>query len=184
MMQCEKDENANETVVHGVFMRIFSTGVLITGNSGLGKSELALDLIDRGHALIADDAPLFLKDPTNPQKRIGRSDPKLYGWLAIRGLGLLNVPVLFGTKAVQNTQPLDLIIALTACENTMKQPAEPLQIQQERTTLVGLCYTQFILPITANRRLGLLIETLVKQWQLQTTPQPASTDMAWNLNLL
>ena len=90
---------AVSTVKHGVFLDVFEVGVLITGQSGLGKSELALELISRGHSLVADDAVEFHR--TGPEMLEGRCPPMLRDFLEVRGLGVLNVRYIFGETSIR-----------------------------------------------------------------------------------
>nr|QMS47830.1 HPr kinase/phosphorylase [uncultured bacterium] len=96
--------------MHGVFMEIYSIGVLLTGESGLGKSELALELVTRGHRLVADDAPEFTQ--IAPDVLDGTCPELLQDLLEVRGLGVLNVRDMFGDTAVKRNKYLRLIVHL------------------------------------------------------------------------
>ena len=102
---------APRVTVHGVFMEIYSIGVLITGDSGAGKSELALELISRGHRLVADDAPEFTQ--IAPDVLDGTCPEMIQDLLEVRGLGVLNIREMFGDTAVKANKYLRLIIHLT-----------------------------------------------------------------------
>ena len=102
---------APRVTLHGVFMEIYSIGVLITGESGSGKSELALELISRGHRLVADDAPEFTQ--IAPDVLDGTCPEMIQDMLEVRGLGVLNIRQMFGDTAVKNNKYLRLIIHLT-----------------------------------------------------------------------
>lgn len=101
----------NKIILHGVFLNIFGMGTLLTGESGSGKSELALSLIQCGHVLIADDAPEFYKDANG--QIIGKCPTLLRNYLSVRPLGILNVLEMFGPEAVIQQYPLQFIINLT-----------------------------------------------------------------------
>ncbi len=101
---------AESTSKHGVFMEVQGFGVLIQGSPAIGKSELALELITRGHRLVADDIVDFFK--ISPERIEGRCPALLQDFLEVRGLGILNIRALFGDNAVKPTKPLDLIIQL------------------------------------------------------------------------
>jgi HPr kinase/phosphorylase len=101
----------NKIILHGVFLNVFGMGTLITGESGSGKSELALSLIQCGHVLIADDAPEFYKDAN--EQIIGKCPTLLRNFLAVRPLGILNVQEMFGSEAVMQQYPLQFIIHLS-----------------------------------------------------------------------
>ena len=101
---------ADMLTLHGVYMEVMAIGVLITGASGIGKSELALELISRGHRLIADDAPQFSK--IAPDIINGTCPKSLQDFLEVRGLGILNVRELFGDSAIKKNKYLKLIVQL------------------------------------------------------------------------
>lgn len=96
--------------VHGVFLQIFDLGVLITGEPGIGKSELALNLLDRKHRMIADDIPLFARNDAEHIR--GICPAPLQDYLALRGMGMLNIRSLFGDRAIAPSAQLDLVIEL------------------------------------------------------------------------
>ena len=99
---------SNKEILHGVFMEVHGTGVLITGESSVGKSELALDLISRGHRLVADDAPEFTR--IGPDILDGRSPGILQGFMEVRGLGVLNIREMYGDNAIKRNKYLRLIV--------------------------------------------------------------------------
>lgn len=101
---------AERTTQHGVFMEVLGTGVLLTGGAATGKSELALELIARGHRLIADDAPLFSR--IAPDIISGTCPPLLQDFLEVRGLGVINIRTMFGDSAIKQEKYLRLIIRL------------------------------------------------------------------------
>ncbi|RBB94651.1 HPr kinase/phosphorylase, partial [Pseudomonas sp. MWU12-2115] len=98
------------TVLHGVFLDVFEIGVLIMGDSAMGKSELALELISRGHGMVADDAVELYR--IGPDTLEGRCPPLLRDFLEVRGLGILNIRTIFGETAVRPKKVLKLIIHL------------------------------------------------------------------------
>ncbi len=149
------------TIQHGVFVNVYGIGTLLTGPSGIGKSELALTLIDRGHQLIADDAPEFFVHSTG--MIIGRSTPALRHLLAVRGIGIVNIKQLLGATAVCEQQILSLIIELST-EPPQQEPGEPAYHEK---ILLNTTIHHTTLPFQVNRRNELLIETLVRHFQLK-----------------
>jgi HPr kinase/phosphorylase len=147
--------------LHGIFLNIYNTGVLITGESGIGKSELALALVQRKHQLIADDITEFCV--LDEDKILGRCPQLLQGFLAIYGIGVLNIPKLFGSESILSEQFLSLIIHLT--EEVTCTPA--LENSIEYVTVLDKKIPQIKLSILQHRHLDILIETLVRHHQLR-----------------
>ena len=118
---------AQRIIMHGVFMDVLGVGVLITGESGLGKSELGLELISRNHGLVADDAVEFSRIAPNMIE--GRCPPLLQNLLEVRGLGLLDIKTIFGETAVRRKMRLKLIVHLvrrSTLEEEVRTPAPAL----------------------------------------------------------
>ncbi len=157
---------------HGVFMNINGLGVLLCGKSGIGKSELALELIRRGHQLIADDAPLFYR--SGAARLYGVCPHVLADFLHVRGIGILNIRRQYGLSALSPCHGLDLLIELTA-ESKQCEPLRLTPLQSCRT-MGGVEITQFHLGVKPGRHLAILVEALVGLSQLQQTGYSASAD--------
>lgn len=157
---------AVSTVKHGVFLDVFEIGVLITGQSGLGKSELALELISRGHGLVADDAVELHR--TAPELLEGRCPATLRDFLEVRGLGVLNIRTIFGETAVRPSKPLKLIINLVLADDHYMQGLERLSIQSETQTILNVAVRSVTLPVAVGRNLSVLVEAAVRNYILQT----------------
>jgi HPr kinase/phosphorylase len=154
---------AEHVTMHGVFLDILGMGVLITGDSGLGKSELGLELISRGHGLVADDAVDFAKVSQNTIE--GRCPPLLRNLLELRGIGLLDIKMIFGETAVRRKMRLKLIVHLvrrTDMDNYDRLPMETLT--QE---VLGIAVRKVIIPVGAGRNLAVLTEAAVRNTVLQ-----------------
>ena len=154
---------SSDICLHGVLLEIFGAGTLLCGASGIGKSELALELISRGHRLVADDAPQFT--PFAPDKLKGTCPPLLRNFLAVRDLGVLNVQSLFGSEAVMAETFLQLIVNIESSAG----PALPdinNPIAQSRMVL-GINILEFTLPVIPGRNLAVLTECLVRNHLLQ-----------------
>lgn len=148
---------APSTLMHGVFLDVLGLGVLITGESGLGKSELALELISRGHGLVADDAVEFSR--TAPQLIEGQCPTLLQNLLEVRGLGLLDIRTIFGETSVRRKMNLKLIVHLLRSkpENFQRLPT-----QQQTQTVLDVEIKQVMLQVAAGRNLAVLVEAAVR----------------------
>lgn len=150
---------AETTTMHGVFMDVLSLGTLITGESGTGKSELALELITRGHGLVADDAVEFSR--VAPSVLEGASPPMLRNFMEVRGLGILNIRTIFGETACRHKMRLRLV-----CQLDRRQPGQDdplrLPVQQEFQEILGVRIPKVVLPVAAGRNLAVLIEAAAR----------------------
>ena len=155
---------AESTSLHGVFLEVQGFGVLLQGQAGLGKSELALELITRGHRLIADDIVDFFK--VAPDKLEGRCPPLLQDFLEVRGLGVLNIRALFGDNAVKPTKPLDLIIQLEMADHFKPKQLDRLNIDAQFEHVLDVEIAKFIIPVAAGRNIAVLVEVAVRQHML------------------
>ena len=155
---------AQKTTLHGVFMEVISVGVLLTGSSGVGKSELALELITRGHRLIADDAPSFAR--IAPDIIVGTSPPVIQDFLEVRGLGVLNIREMYGDSAIKSSKYLKLIIDLQPLHK--KDGNRNRLVNVEKTNCVlGLEVPLFTLPVAPGRNLAVLVEAAVRNHLLR-----------------
>ena len=149
---------ADKVIIHGVFMELLSLGVLLTGESGLGKSELALELVSRGHMLVADDAPEFMR--IAPNIILGSCPEMLRDFLEVRGLGVLNIREMYGDSSIKLSKYLRLIIHLTSMNNIT--PEERLSTQVRTKNVLGLDIPVIHLPVAAGRNLSVLAEAAVR----------------------
>jgi HPr kinase/phosphorylase len=155
---------APSTTVHGVLLDVLGMGVLITGESGLGKSELALELISRGHGLVADDAVELLR--IAPEIIEGRCPALLQNLLEVRGLGLLDIRAIFGETSVRRKMKVKLIVHLirgTADDGRY----ERLPLQEQAEDILGCPIRKVVLPVAAGRNLAVLVEAAVRNAILQ-----------------
>jgi HPr kinase/phosphorylase len=151
-------------VMHGVYMDVLGMGVLISGESGLGKSELGLELISRGHGLVADDAVEFAREAPNYIE--GRCPEILRNLLEVRGLGLLDIKSIFGETAVRRKMRLKLIVHL-ARKASLELTQERLPLHPEYQNVLGLPIRKVTLPVAAGRNLAVLLEAAVRNTILQ-----------------
>ena len=153
---------AERTTVHGVFMDVMGLGILLTGASGVGKSEVALELLTRGHHLIADDAPEFAAEV--PGMLVGRSPEILKDHLEVRGLGILNVRQLFGPATVVASKRLRLIIHFKRVAGDDLSQIDRLQQEQDTQTIMGVPIPRVTLPVTPGRNLAVMVEVAVQSY--------------------
>lgn len=142
---------------HGVFMDVLGLGVLITGESGIGKSELALELISRGHGLVADDIVILTRHAPNAIE--GRCEPILQNLLEVRGIGLLDIKAIFGETAVRRKMNLKLIIHLVRDHD---EDFERLPFNEQGEDILGLTIPRINLAVKAGRNLAVLVEAAVR----------------------
>ena len=155
---------AERTTRHGVFMDILGLGVLITGESGLGKSELGLELISRGHGLVADDAvDLYRVSQTALE---GRCPELLQNLLEVRGIGLLDIKAIFGETAVRRKMRLKLIVHLVRKE-TMEREFERLPYEPLNEEILDVPVRKVVIAVDAGRNLAVLVEAAVRNTILQ-----------------
>lgn len=149
---------APTVTVHGVLLDVLGLGVLITGESGLGKSELALELISRGHGLVADDAVELSR--TAPHVIDGHCPELLQNMLEVRGLGLLNIRTIFGETSVRRKMKLKLIVHLIRA--SAQEKFERLPIQDMTQDILGEPIRKVMLQVAAGRNLAVLVEAAVR----------------------
>ena len=147
---------ADMLTLHGVYMEVMAIGVLITGPSGIGKSELALELISRGHRLIADDAPQFSK--IAPDIINGTCPKSLQDFLEVRGLGILNVRELFGDSAIKKNKYLKLIVQLQPMNMKNHSQIDRLEGSYNTRNLLDMSIPEITLPVAPGRNLAVMME--------------------------
>jgi len=155
---------ADRTTMHGVFMDILGLGVMITGESGLGKSELGLELISRGNGLVADDAvDLYRINQTTIE---GRCPELLQNLLEVRGIGLLDIRAIFGETAVRRKMRLKLIVHLVRKE-TLERDYERLPHEPLMQDVLGVPVRKVVIQVVAGRNIAVLVEAAVRNSILQ-----------------
>jgi HPr kinase/phosphorylase len=151
---------AESTTVHGVLLEVQGVGVLITGDSAIGKSELALELVTRGHRLVADDVvELFLVSPDTLE---GRCPALLQDFLEVRGLGILNIRDLFGETSVKPRKNLRLIVQLEKLSNINTAIQDRLQLQEYSEVIMEVTIPKVRIPVAAGRNIAVLVEVAVR----------------------
>ncbi len=161
-------------ILHGVFIEIFDTGVLLEGSNGIGKSALALDLVSRGHKLIADDAPEFRCCATATIN--GNCPAPLQDFIEVFGLGMLNIPAMFGTDAVKKSCQLQLLLTLIPA--TQFKPAEDnhLKSSLQRRTVLDVVIPAIELPVMPEQNMAVMVESTVRNHVLRSAGYNATEE--------
>ena len=173
---------AISTTKHGVFLDVFEVGVLLTGQSGLGKSELALELISRGHSLIADDSVELLR--TTPETLEGRCPPLLRDFLEVRGLGILNIRHIFGETSIQLQKQLELIINLVIADDNYMKQLDRLSTIIETENILGVDVRSVTVPVAVGRNLAVVVEAAVRNYMLQQRGKDSTKEFIERQKLL
>ncbi len=150
---------------HGVLLDVLGMGMLITGESGVGKSELALELISRGSGLVADDVVELYH--IAPETLEGRSPELLKDFLEVRGLGMLNIRTIFGETAVRTKKNLKLIVQMEKPVGGVIPGLERLPLNASSEDIMGISVRKVLLPVAAGRNLAVLAEAAVRNYVLQ-----------------
>jgi HPr kinase/phosphorylase len=159
------------TTLHGVFIDVFGVGVLLTGKSGIGKSELALGLINRGHRLIADDSVIFTRKKDSV---VGYCPKILQDFLEVRGLGILDIRAMFGDTAIQKSKPLQLIVEVIISTGQDLQDIDRLRGVHCLKPVLGCEVSQVTIPVAPGRHLAVLVEAAVRNQVLKLNGYDAS----------
>lgn len=165
---------AESRIEHGVFMDVLGIGVLLSGESAIGKSELALELLTRGHRLIADDAPMFIR--TTPGTLVGHCPEVLHNFLEVRGLGILNVRAMFGDSAVKRSMELQLIVHLAPVEPELLQQLDRLKGTRRKKTILEVEVDEVEIPVAPGRNLAVLVEAAARNHLLYTSGYDSAVD--------
>lgn len=154
---------APTTAVHGVLVDIYGVGVLITGKSGVGKSETALELVKRGHRLIADDCVEIRQE--DQDTLVGTAPDLIKHLLEIRGLGIINVMTLFGAGAVRNFKRITLVINLELWDQNKQY--DRLGLEEETMKIIDTDVTKLTVPVRPGRNLAVIIEVAAMNIRLK-----------------
>ncbi|MFZ3590170.1 HPr(Ser) kinase/phosphatase [Bacillus sp. DJP31] len=154
---------APTTAIHGVLVDIYGVGVLITGKSGVGKSETALELIKRGHRLVADDCVEIRQE--DQDTLVGNAPPLIEHLLEIRGLGIINVMTLFGAGAVRSYKRITLVVNLELWDPTKQY--DRLGLDDEKIKIIDTDITKITVPVRPGRNLSVIIEVAAMNFRLK-----------------
>ncbi|MGG0719956.1 HPr(Ser) kinase/phosphatase [Robertmurraya massiliosenegalensis] len=169
---------APTTAVHGVLIDIYGVGVLITGKSGVGKSETALELVKRGHRLVADDCVEIRQE--DDDTLVGNSPELIEHLLEIRGLGIINVMTLFGAGAVRSFKKISLVINLELWDQTKQY--DRLGLDEETMRIIDTSVTKLTVPVRPGRNLAVIIEVAAMNFRLKKMGVNAAEQFASRLS--
>lgn len=169
---------APRSSMHGVLLDVYGVGILITGDSGAGKSEAALELIKRGHQLVADDRVDIIKVADN--MLIGESPATIRHLMEIRGIGVIDIKAMFGIGAVLTTKSIDLVIQL---ENWKEDKAyERLGLTDTYTTIMDVDIAKILMPVRPGRNLAIIIEVAARNFSLKRMGYSAARELDQRIN--
>ena len=149
---------APRTSLHGVLVDVFGVGVLLTGNSGIGKSECALELIERGHRLVADDVVDI--SAFGEGELVGRGAELIKYHMEVRGLGIINVRSLFGLAAVRDSVRIDMVVRLEDWREGVEY--DRLGLEDQNETILGVAIPRLLVPVRPGRNLAIIIEVAAR----------------------
>jgi HPr kinase/phosphorylase len=165
------------TAVHGVFLEIYGIGVLLIGESGVGKSECALDLITRGHSLVADDKVTVKRYPSDDL--IGYSAGELHHHMELRGLGIINVQDLFGLAAVRERKAVDLVVELEHWREG--HPYDRLGLDETLFHILEVPVPYIRMPVALGRNVSILVEIAARNHVLKLQGHHSAREFARKL---
>lgn len=154
---------APTATIHGVLCDVYGVGMLITGSSGIGKSETALELVKRGHRLVADDAVEIRQ--TSDFQLHGTAPELIRHLLEIRGVGIINVMTLFGAGAVRNNKRITLVVRLEAWQQDKQY--DRLGLDEETTRIIDTDVPLVTIPVRPGRNLAVIIEVAAMNYRLK-----------------
>ena len=151
------------TTIHGVFVEVIGLGVLLTGRSGIGKSECALDLVLRGHRFVADD--VIHVDKVGPATLLGRGDDLTCQHMEIRGLGIINIRDLFGATATTRMKKMELVIQIEEWDPSREY--DRLGLDDGTFEILGVRLPSLLVPVSPGRNLATIVEVAVRNQLLK-----------------
>ena len=159
-------------IVHGVLVEVFGVGVLITGHAGIGKSETALELITRGHRLVADDSVII---KNMGEILLGKSPENIRYFMEVRGIGIINVQTMYGPGSIRPEKTVDMIIELVKWEDGADY--ERLGDIKLSKDILGMKKPKIVIPVSPGRNIPVIIETAARKYRLDQTGYDATAEL-------
>ena len=169
---------APSTRMHGVLVEIYGVGVLITGNSGVGKSEAALELLKRGHRLVADDAVDIRR--VSAGRLVGQAPEMVRNFMEIRGIGIINVATLFGIGSVMQSKSIDMVVHLEHWQQDTEY--DRLGLTDETRKILDVDVPWLLMPIRPGRNLAVVLEVAARNLRLKQQGYSAAKDLEQRFN--
>ena len=169
---------APRSTLHGVLVDVYGVGILITGESGVGKSETALELVKRGHQLVADDVVDISK--VNDKRLVGESPETIRHFMEIRGIGIIDIRAMYGIGSVMMSRSIDLVIHLEHWKE--KKAYDRLGLSEDFTTIMDVRIPQVVLPVRPGRNLAIIIEVAARNFSLKKMGYSAAKELDRRLN--
>lgn len=171
------DQFANQVVMHGSFVDVFGVGILFTGRSGIGKSEIALDLIERGHRLVADDVVMLSKKSESILMGTGTSIVQHF--MEIRGLGIIDIRQMFGIRSIRYQKRLEIIVELM--EWKKDEEYQRIGLEEDTCQIMGAEVSAIKLPIFPGKNITVIAETIAINYLLRTYGYNAAKEFTTKL---
>ncbi|WP_427339821.1 HPr(Ser) kinase/phosphatase [Caloranaerobacter sp. DY30410] len=167
------DMLAPQITMHGVLVEVYGIGILITGKSGVGKSETALELIKRGHRLVADDAVEIRKVEENILR--GKAPELIKHFLEIRGIGILDIKRLYGVGAIRNSKVIDLVVELEYWDD--KKEYDRIGLDEEYTVILDTKVPKITIPVRPGRNLAMIVEVAARNHRQKSMGYNAAEEL-------
>jgi len=164
---------APTTIIHGGLVDLYGVGILLTGKSGIGKSEIALDIVERGHRLVADDVVSIQR--TGKNVLIGKPEELLQDTIEVRGLGIVDVRKIFGVRAVRVQKRVEIMIELLRWDP--KDNYERFGLNEEYIEILGVDIPHIRLPINPGKNISVIVETIALTYLLKLYGEDPAREM-------
>lgn len=158
---------------HGVLVDVFGVGMLITGESGVGKSECALELVKRGHQLVADDVVDICRVADN--RLVGEAPEMVRNYMEIRGIGIIDIRAMYGIGSVIPSKSIDMAIHLELWRENKEY--DRLGLTEEHTTILGAKIPHLVMPVRPGRNLAIIMEVAARNWRLKKAGYNAASEL-------
>ena len=162
---------------HGVLVDIYGIGVMLTGNSGVGKSETALELVQRGHRLVADDAVIIKRIA---DRLTGTSPPIIRYFMEVRGIGIVDIRSMYGVGAVMFSQSIDLVVEMELWNE--QKTYDRIGLTNETTEILGVKVPKIVLPVKPGRNLAVLLEVAARNHRLKSLGYNSAEELDKRIN--